>query len=129
MTNWLSFTFSFAIVLALLGGLLFMLKKMQNGNLLGMGQRRIRVIETLSTGPRQKLILMHVNNKEILIGVTAQNMSTLASFDLPEEEPDIDTESAKPDSDSNMTASSPLAQRFADLLKSVTNSSANKNGK
>lgn len=106
-----------------------MLKKMQNGNLLGMGQRRIRVIETLSTGPRQKLILMHVNNKEILIGVTAQNMSTLASFDLPEEEPDNDTESAKPDSDSNMTASSPLAQRFADLLKSVTNSSANKNGK
>ena len=128
MTNWLSFTFSFAIVLALLGGLLFMLKKTQNGNLLGMGQRRIRVIETLSTGTRQKIILMRVNNKEILIGVTVQNMSTLASFDVPEEESDIDIESAS-DADSAITASSPLAQRFADLLKSVTNGSANKNGK
>ena len=71
MTNWLSFTFSFAIVLALLGGLLFMLKKMQNGNLLGMGQRRMRVIETLSTGARQKIILMRVNNREILIKTDA----------------------------------------------------------
>lgn len=127
MTNWLSFTFSFAIVLALLGGLLFMLKKMQNGNLLGMGQRRIRVLESLSTGPRQKIILLRVNNQEILVGVTVQNMNTLATFEISEEELDIDT--AASDSDNTITASSPLAQRFADLLKSVTNGSANKNGK
>ena len=127
MTNWLSFTFSFAIVLALLGGLLFILKKMQNGNLLGMTQRKIRVLETLSTGPRQKIILLRVNNKEILVGLTVQNMNTLATFDVSDD--DFETDSAAPDTPSTITSSSPLAQRFADLLKSVTNSSANKNGK
>ncbi len=126
MTNWLSFTFSFAVVLALLGALLFMLKKMQNANLLGLGQRRIRVLETLATGPRQKIILLRVNNQEVLVGVTVQSMNTLATFDLSEEE--AGHGSATAGTEGAMTPSSPLAQRFAELLKSVTNGGANKNG-
>ena len=38
-SDWLSFAFSFGVVLALLGALLYALKRMQSGNLLGMGQR------------------------------------------------------------------------------------------
>ena len=76
MTNWLSFAFSFAIVLALLGAVLFLMKKMQSGNLLGIAQRRIRLLETFSTGPRQKLILVRVRDQEILIGHSTTNDHT-----------------------------------------------------
>ena len=54
MSEWLSFAASFAIVLSLLAALLFLLKKMQSGNLLGMSARKIRILETFSTGPRQR---------------------------------------------------------------------------
>lgn len=123
MTNWLSFAFSFAIVLALLGALLFLMKKMQSGNLLGMAQRRIRLLETFSTGPRQKIILVRVRDQEILIGLTAQQMTTLASFTVTEEQ------MALPLTPNEETpAITPLAQRFADMLKSAKNGGQDKSG-
>ena len=92
-TDWLSFIVSFAIVLALLGVVLYALKKMQSGSLLGMGQRRIRILDTVSIGPRQKIILLRVKDEDILVGVTVQQINTLAGF--------------------------PLAKRFADLLNAA----------
>jgi len=53
-TDWLSFIASFAVVLVLLGVVLVGLKKMQNGSLLGMSPRKIRILDTVSIGPRQK---------------------------------------------------------------------------
>ena len=52
-TDWLSFIASFAVVLVLLGVVLVGLKKMQSGSLLGMSPRKIRVLDTVSIGPRQ----------------------------------------------------------------------------
>lgn len=123
MTNWLSFAFSFTIVLALLGVVLFLMKKMQNGNLLGIPQRRIRLLETFATGPRQKLILVRVRDQEILIGLTAQEMTTLASFTVPEEQMDLPLTSNE-----ETAAIPPLAKRFADMLKSAKNSGQEKSG-
>jgi flagellar protein FliO/FliZ len=85
-TDWLSFIVSFAVVLALLGVVLYALKKMQNGSLLGMGQRRIRILDTVSIGPRQKIILLRVKDEDILVGITVQQINTLAGFPLTEEE-------------------------------------------
>ena len=79
-TDWLSFSFSFAIVLALLGALLYGLKRLQSGNLLGMGQRRIRVMDSMSLAPRQKIVLVRVKDQDILLGITPQEINTLASF-------------------------------------------------
>jgi len=79
-SDWLSFAFSFGVVLALLGALLYALKRMQSGNLLGMGQRRIRVIDSMSLAPRQKVVLVRVKDQDILLGITAQEINTLASF-------------------------------------------------
>jgi flagellar protein FliO/FliZ len=116
-SDWLSFAFSFAIVLALLGALLYVLKKMQGGNLLGMGQRRIRVMDSMSLAPRQKIVLVRVKDQDILLGITPQEINTLASFYLSVEELAAD---AAAQTNSAETAA-PLAQRFADLLKSAQN--------
>ena len=116
-SDWLSFAFSFGIVLALLGALLYALKRMQSGNLLGMGQRRIRVIDSMSLAPRQKIVLVRVKDQDILLGITVQQINTLASFPLSAE--DIAADAAAQASNTEHTA--PLAQRFAELLKSAQN--------
>ena len=116
-SDWLSFAFSFGVVLALLGALLYALKRMQSGNLLGMGQRRIRVIDSMSLAPRQKVVLVRVKDQDILLGITVQQITTLASFPLSAEE--IAADAAAQSSSVEHTA--PLAQRFADLLKSAQN--------
>lgn len=116
-SDWLSFAFSFGIVLALLGALLYTLKRLQNGNVLGMGQRRIRVIDSMSLGPRQKIVLVRVKDQDILLGITAQQINTLASFYLSTEELAADAAAQAPGAGN----AAPLAQRFAELLKSAQN--------
>lgn len=117
LSDWLSFAISFAVVLALLGLVLFGLKKMQNGGLLGLPHRRIRVLETFSTGPRQKMVLVRVKDQEILVGLTVQQMTTLASWTLAPEELAVEIENDPASGRHEVVA--PLAKRFADLLKSA----------
>ena len=114
-TDWLSFIVSFAVVLALLGVVLYALKKMQNGSLLGMGQRRIRILDTVSIGPRQKIILLRVKDEDILVGVTVQQINTLAGFPLTEEE--IAADHVAPPASTEPSA--PPAKRFANLLNAA----------
>jgi flagellar protein FliO/FliZ len=116
-SDWLSFAFSFGVVLALLGALLYALKRMQSGNLLGMGQRRIRVIDSMSLAPRQKVVLVRVKDQDILLGITAQEINTLASFYLSAEELAADAEAQTNSAEKTV----PLAQRFAELIKSAQN--------
>jgi flagellar protein FliO/FliZ len=116
-SDWLSFAFSFGVVLALLGALLYALKRMQSGNLLGMGQRRIRVIDSMSLAPRQKIVLVRVKDQDILLGITAQQINTLASFYLSSEELAADAAAQATGAENTV----PLAHRFAELLKSAQN--------
>jgi flagellar protein FliO/FliZ len=116
-SDWLSFALSFGIVLALLGALLYTLKRMQNGNLLSMGQRRIRVIDSMSLAPRQKIVLVRVKDQDILLGITAQQINTLASFYLSSEELAADAAAQATGAENTV----PLAHRFAELLKSAQN--------
>lgn len=115
-TDWLSFSFSFAIVLALLGALLYGLKRLQSGNLLGMPQRRIRILESASLAPRQKLVLVRVKDQELLLGVTVQQISTLASFAATGDEPAPEVAAADLHGNNHLA---PLAHKLAELLKSV----------
>lgn len=114
-TDWLSFIASFAVVLVLLGAVLIGLKKMQSGQLLGMSQRKIRILDTVSIGPRQKIILLRVKDEDILVGVTVQQINTLAGFPLSEEEIAADQVAHTPSSE----PAAPLAKRFADLLNAA----------
>ncbi len=115
-TDWLSFSFSFAIVLALLGALLYGLKRLQSGNLLGIPQRRIRVLESVSVAPRQKLLLVRVKDQELLLGVTAQQINTLGTFAASADETVAANEPGDLQGNNHLA---PLAHKLAEMLKSV----------
>ncbi len=119
-SNWLYIAMNFAIVLALLGGVLYVLKRMQNGNLLGHAQRKIRVVEAISVAPRQKVVLLRVKDQDVLIGVSPQQINHLASFALTAEE--VIAEST-PQAEGHDGANSltPLARRLSEMLKAAQN--------
>lgn len=80
--DWLQYLLSFAFVIALLLGLLWTLRKLQGGQMVqgGLLRRktgRLQLIESLSIGPRQKLALVSVDGREVLLGITAQTINAL----------------------------------------------------
>jgi flagellar protein FliO/FliZ len=76
----LRFAGSLVLVLCLLGGLLWGLKRMQSGVRLGAGSRQLQVIEAVSVGPRQKIALVRVGNREVLVGVSPTQLTALGSW-------------------------------------------------
>ncbi len=79
--DWLQYLFSFIFVIGLLLSLLWTLRKLQNGSsLLRKNPNRMQVLETLSVGTRQKIMLIRVDEREILVGVTAQQMTVLTPW-------------------------------------------------
>lgn len=79
--DWLQYLFSFIFVIGLLLTLLWTLRKLQNGSsLLRKSTQRLQTLETLSVGTRQKIMLIRVDNREILVGVTAQQMTVLTPW-------------------------------------------------
>lgn len=77
--EWLSMMASLAVVLVLLAGTLFALKKMGLSNS-GNAVRKMRVTEMHNLGNRQKLIMVSVNDEDILLGVTPQAINRLGSW-------------------------------------------------
>jgi flagellar protein FliO/FliZ len=76
--DWLQYLFSFVFVIGLLLTLLWTLRKLQNGSpLLRKNTHRLQTLETLSVGPRQKIMLIRVDDREVLVGITAQHMTVL----------------------------------------------------
>ena len=83
-TEWLSMMGSFAIVLALLIATLIAIKKMAPK--MGIsGTKRLQLIEVQNLGGRQKLMLVKVNNEQVLIGLSGQNMTKLGTFPFEDE--------------------------------------------
>ena len=119
-SNWLTIALNFAIVLALLGGVLYVLKRMQSGNLLGNAQRKMRIIEAISVAPRQRIVLLRVKDQDILVGVSPQQIDHLATFALTAEE--VVAEST-PQAEGHEGANSltPLARRLSEMLKAAQN--------
>ena len=71
---------SLALVIALLVALLWALRKLQgkmNGHNTG---RRLQIIESLSVGPRQKVALIRVGEREVLIGISPTQINGIASW-------------------------------------------------
>ena len=81
--NWIGLASSFLLVLGLLALLLFALKRMQGMSLATGGQRQIQQLESLSAGTRQKIVLLRVKDREILVGVSATQITALAEWTDP----------------------------------------------
>ena len=71
---------SMAIVIALLLAVLWGLKRIQNQMLTASSMGRLKVLETLSVGPRQKMALVRVGDHEVLIGITHTQINALGQW-------------------------------------------------
>ncbi len=79
--DWLQYLLSFALVIGLLLGLLWTLRRLQGGSLLARkSTQRLQILESLSIGPRQKIMLIQVDGHDVLIGVTAQQLTALSPW-------------------------------------------------
>lgn len=89
--DWLQYLLSFALVIGLLLSMLWGLRKLQNGSpMLRKSERRLQAVESLSVGPRQKIMLIQVDGREVLVGITAHQMTPLSAW------PDNTTPSSLP---------------------------------
>ena len=80
---------SFALVILLLVGLLWALKRMQGARGVGRQEKRLQVVESMSLGARHKVALIRVDHREVLVGITATQIQTLASWtQVPTQVPD-----------------------------------------
>ncbi len=76
--DWLQYLLSFALVIGLLLGLLWALRKLQNGQgFIKRPHQRLQMIESLSVAPRQKIALIRLDNQEVLVGITAHQINVL----------------------------------------------------
>ena len=71
---------SFILVLAIMAGLLWALRKLQSRLNSQNSGKRMQVLETLSVGPRQKFALLKVGDNEVLVGITPTQMSSLGQW-------------------------------------------------
>ena len=80
---------SLALVVGLVILLAFLYKKMQ---LKMPGSKHFKIISTLSLGPREKLLVIEIQGKQRVIGVTAHSVNFLFELEnpLPEEKLALD---------------------------------------
>jgi flagellar protein FliO/FliZ len=84
--DWLHMAASFALVLALLGAMLWLLRRLQQGQGIKLrGQdRAMEIVQTQTIGTRQKLVLVRVRGHEVLLGATPQAITALHSWPATE---------------------------------------------
>lgn len=76
----LRLTASTLLVLALLAGLLYLLKRMQSKIGVTGQNKRMRLVESLSLNTRQKIACVQMDGHTILIGVGPAQLSCLAHW-------------------------------------------------
>ena len=82
------------------------------------GGRRLRFVEAMALGSRDKLLLVEVDGKSLLLGVTAQNIRLLAELDAQDGEASASA-LAQQGQQKNSTSeadTSGLSQKFSQLL-------------
>ena len=87
------------------------------------GGRRLRFIEAMALGSRDKLLLVEVDGKSLLLGVTAQNIRLLADLGVVEALPKpLDPQEEFPPK----THQTGLSQQFSQLLGRHTQTAKHK---
>ena len=75
--DWLRVSGSFVLVLLLLGGMLWLLRRMKDMQVRHNGPALLEVRETIHVGPRQKVALLRVGEKYVLVGIGPQQLVAL----------------------------------------------------
>ena len=69
------------VVLLIIGASAFMLRRF--GRLSSFENGTLKILATLSMGPRDKIVLLQAGEKQILVGLTPGRMQTLCELDEP----------------------------------------------
>ncbi|MGB1800320.1 MAG: flagellar biosynthetic protein FliO [Gammaproteobacteria bacterium] len=81
MVDYFKVLLGLAFVIALFLGSTFLFKRYGNGAMTGRGQ--IRLVDGLHLGNRERLVLVEVNDKQLLLSITAGQISKLDTIDKP----------------------------------------------
>ena len=73
----LQYVASFALVVALLVGLLWALKRLQGAKAFARREQRLQVVESMSLGARHKVALVRCDHREVLVGITPSGFTLL----------------------------------------------------
>jgi flagellar protein FliO/FliZ len=85
-SSFLKMIFALAIVLGLLIGVMYLFKRfMQPNESASDNQSLINVLSSKHLGAKSSIILVEVLNKIIVVGISNQQMSTLACIDEPQD--------------------------------------------
>ncbi len=79
--DWLRMGGSLLLVLALLGAMMWMLKRLKALQEKHNGPRQMELLETLTVGVRQKIALVRVGSRQVLVGMTPGQFTALGSWD------------------------------------------------
>ena len=80
------------------------------------GGRRLRFVEAMALGSRDKLLLVEVDGKSLLLGVTAQNIRLLAELDAQDGEASALDQQGQQKNFTSEADTSGLSQKFSQLL-------------
>jgi flagellar biosynthetic protein FliO len=78
--DWLSFATSLVLVLALMGALYYLAKRIGFKGVGGDAKMDLEVLETHPIGNRQRIVLIRARDREILLGITLQEISLLSTW-------------------------------------------------
>jgi len=76
---------SLAGVVALALALAWMVRRLQLG--VGHGQRRLRILESLPVGAKERVVLIALGDRQLLLGVAPGSVRTLQTLEAPIPEP------------------------------------------
>lgn len=68
-----------ALIIALVIGLGLLVKRLNQGSLSGAGE--IKVVASTYLGPKEKILLLEVRGRQVLVGVNPQSINALCQFD------------------------------------------------
>lgn len=78
--DWLSFVTSLLLVFGLMAGLYYLTKRIRPGGVGKSAKMDIEVLETFHIGNRQRIVLLRAKDREVLLGITLQGISTLSTW-------------------------------------------------
>tara|TARA_B100000945_G_C20244036_1_gene531378 strand:+ start:9 stop:389 length:381 start_codon:yes stop_codon:yes gene_type:complete len=80
LADWFYLLLSFGIVLALLLATLYVLKKINQTTISGGSKRGIKLVQSISLGGRHRVVWIKVQGRELILGVTVQQITLLAEW-------------------------------------------------
>jgi flagellar protein FliO/FliZ len=123
--QWLSMLASFALVLALLGATLWVLRRMGGRGMRVQG-RRLAIVESIWLGPRQRVAIVRVDDQDLVIAVSQQQVTLLATLPTgraaPGDQEAPDGQGGQVDGSGSREPADPaVADRFRQAMRALSN--------